>query len=97
MKDNPKLTIHFHPRFPNIYPTSFSGSSAEEFREQYRDAMEELSRYIPKPKTNSVNIIQFVYTLHASDKRTSRLHTGYLLFLNRSPIIFYRNRLLTVE
>ena len=26
MKKNPKLTIYFDPRFPNIYPTSFSGS-----------------------------------------------------------------------
>ena len=31
-KKNPKLTIYFDPRFPNIDPTSFSGSSEEEFR-----------------------------------------------------------------
>ena len=29
MKKNPKVTIYFDPRFPNIYPTSFSGSSAK--------------------------------------------------------------------
>ena len=29
MKNNPKLTIYFDPIFPNIYPTSLSGSSAE--------------------------------------------------------------------
>ena len=40
MKNNPKLTIYFYPRFTNIYITSFSGSSAEEFKEKYRDAME---------------------------------------------------------
>ena len=40
MKNNPKLTIYFDPRFPNINPTLFSGSSAEEFREQYQDSME---------------------------------------------------------
>ena len=40
MKNNPKLTIHFDPRFPNIFTTSLSGSSAKEFREKYRYAME---------------------------------------------------------
>ena len=40
MINKPKLTINFDPIFPNIYPTSFPGSSAEEFREQYRDGME---------------------------------------------------------
>ena len=35
IKNNPKLIIYFDPRFPNIDPMSFSGSSAEEFREQY--------------------------------------------------------------
>ena len=35
MIKNPKLTIYFDQRFPNIDPTSFPGSSAEEFREQY--------------------------------------------------------------
>ena len=36
MKNNPKLTIYFYPRSPNIYPTSFSGSPAEAFREKSR-------------------------------------------------------------
>ena len=40
MIKNPKMTIYFDPGFPNIDPTSFSGSSAEEFREQYQDSME---------------------------------------------------------
>ena len=47
MKNNPKLTVYFDPRFPNIDPTSLSGSSAEEFREKYRDLMEELPKYMP--------------------------------------------------
>ena len=29
MKNKPKLAIYFDPRFPNIYSTSLSGSSAE--------------------------------------------------------------------
>ena len=32
MTNNPKLTMYFDLRFPNIYPTSLSGISAEGFR-----------------------------------------------------------------
>ena len=35
IEKNPKIAIYFDPRFPNIYPTSFSWSSAEEFGEKY--------------------------------------------------------------
>ena len=45
--NNPKLIIYFDPRFPNINPTSFSRRLSEEFREQYRDEMEELPKYMP--------------------------------------------------
>ena len=35
MKNYLELTIYFDPILPNIYPTSFSGSLAQGFREQY--------------------------------------------------------------
>ena len=70
MKKNPKLKIYFDPRFPNIDPTSFSGSSTGEFREQYRDVMEELPKYILEPRGTSVTINILVHASHASDKKT---------------------------
>ena len=64
MKNNPKLTIYCDPRFPSIYHTSFSGSSAEAFREQYQYAMEQLSKYLPKPRGKSVTITKFFDESH---------------------------------
>ena len=55
-KNNPNLTMYLDPRFPNIDPTSFSGCSTEEFREQYRYAMEEIPKDMPEPRGNSVTI-----------------------------------------
>ena len=52
MEKNPKLTIHFDPRFPNIDTTSFSVSLAEELRKQHQDAMEESPKDIPEPIGN---------------------------------------------
>ena len=92
MKNKPKLTTYFDPRLPNIDPTSFSGSSVEEFREKYRYAMEQLPKDIPEPRGKSVSITAFVDASHASDKKTIRSHTGYMVFVNRSPIVFYSKR-----
>ena len=47
MKNNPKLKIYFDPRFLNIYSMSFSGSSAEVFREQNRNEIQEIPKDMP--------------------------------------------------
>ena len=70
MKNKPKLTIYFYPRFTNIYITSFSGSSAEEFKEKYRDAMEQLPKDMPEPRGKLFTINAFLDAPYASDKRT---------------------------
>ena len=59
--------------------------------------MEELPKDIPEPRGKSVTITESVDESHASDKKTIILHTGYLIVVNRSPIVFYRKRQSTVE
>ena len=44
---------------------------------------------MPEPRGKSVNITAFVDSSHASDKRTRRLHTGYVIFVNWDPIVIY--------
>ena len=51
--------------------------------------MEESPKSMPEPGGKSVNITAFVDASHASDKREKRLHTGYVTFVNRAPIISY--------
>lgn len=34
---------------------------------------------------------------HAANKKTGKLDTGYVVFVNRTPIIWYSNRQQTVE
>ena len=97
LKKNPKLTLYFDPGMPRIDPNIFNGSSAEEFREQYRDAREELPNGMPRPRGRFVIITAFVDASHASDKRTRRSHTGFIIFVNRAPIAFYSKRQATVE
>jgi hypothetical protein len=39
----------------------------------------------------------FVDASHAANKMTRRSHTGYVIFLNRAPIVWYSKRQQTVE
>ena len=39
----------------------------------------------------------FVDAYHASDNKTRQSHTGYIIFANRAPIIWYSKRQATVE
>ena len=40
LKKNPKLTLYFDPSPAVIYPTSFTGSTLEEFCDRYRGSKE---------------------------------------------------------
>ena len=44
-----------------------------------------------EPRGKSVNITTFVDASYASDKRTGKSHTGYVIFVKRAPIEFYSN------
>ena len=97
LKKNPKLTLYFDPSPAVIDPTSFTGSNAEEFHNQYRGAKKELPADAPKARGRSVEVTEFVDASHASDKNTRRSNTWYIVFVNRDPIIWYSKRQVTVQ
>jgi hypothetical protein len=96
LKHKPKLTLYFDPALPRIDPETFN-NNANEFQEQYRDAEEELPHKMPTPRERPVKITSFVDASHAANKVTRRSHTGFVIFLNRAPIIWYSKRQNTVE
>ena len=82
---------------PVIDATLFQGSSMDEFREQYRDAEEELPSRMPNPRGRAVITVAYVDASHAANKVTRRSHTGFIIFVNRAPIIWYSKRQNTVK
>ncbi|CAJ1955039.1 unnamed protein product [Cylindrotheca closterium] len=96
LDQHPKMTLYFDWRIPNA---DFSGvkSSYKEFRTLYRDAEEQLPSNMPKPRGRQVGSLAYVDALHAANKKTRRLHTGYAIFLNRAPIVWHSRRQNTVE
>lgn len=97
LKKKPKLTLYFDPVEPIIDETMFNGESKEAFLEHYRDAKEEMPSHIPKPRGRSVRTTAFVDSSHGGDRRTRKSITGYIIFVNRAPIIWYSKRQNTVE
>ena len=96
MKNNTKLTLYFDPRLPGIDYAAFS-SNANDFQEYYRNAKEELPPRMPPPRGRMVTTTAFVDSSHAANRVTRKSHTGYLLFVNRAPIVWYSKRTSTVE
>ncbi len=101
LKKKPKLTLYFDPQEPHIDPRWFEGDSEEILKEQYcRDAREQLpdATMMPQPLRMPVSIIAHVDASHNANKVTRRSHTaGFVIFLNRAPIIVYSKRQNTVE
>lgn len=97
LKANPKRTLCFLPARPNISDDGFDYNAAKEFKEFYVDAEEEIPTDAPEPRGEEVLMTAYVDASHASNKKTRRSHTGYLIFINCAPIIWYSKRQRTVE
>ena len=61
----------------------------EDFAEIYRDAEEPLPHRMPQPRGRSVTTTAYVDASHAANKMTRRFRTGFVIFMNRAPIIWY--------
>lgn len=97
LKKNPEPTLYFNPEMPFLPPDMFDGDESTRFQDQYRDAAEELPKHIPEPKGKPMHITCYVDASHAANKITRRLHAGYIIFVNRAPIICYSKRQNTIE
>ena len=52
---------------------------------------------MPKPRGGHVSITAFVDASFAQNKKTRKSHTGFIIFVNKAPIIWFRKRQSTVE
>ena len=97
LKKKPKLTLYFDPTEPQIDPNTFNGSTKEEFQDMYRGAKEQIPDHMPKPRGRGVSTTAFVDSSHAQDKKNRKSHTGFVIFINRAPVIWFSKRQTTVE
>jgi hypothetical protein len=96
LKRHPKLTLYLSPELPRMDYGEFR-TNREDFAEIYRDAEEQLPHRMPTPRGRGLTMTAFVDASHAANKMTRRSHSGYVIFLNRAPIVWYSKRQQTVE
>jgi hypothetical protein len=89
-----KSSIVFDPADPIVDPTDFIEQDWSEF---YGDVEEEMPPKMPEPLGSPVTISVFVDANHAGNVVTRRSHTGILIYLQNTPIIWHSRRQNTVE
>lgn len=94
LKHHSRSALIFDPSAPSFDESRFVQCDWSEY---YPGAHEPEPPRAPEPRGESVVTTCFVDADHAGCRETRRSHTGILLFLQRTPIIWYSKRQNTVE
>jgi hypothetical protein len=94
LQKHDKSSIIFDPTEPYHDPAYFIDQDWTEF---YGDVEEELPPKMPEPLGRPVTISTFVDANHAGNVVTRRSHTGILIYLQNTPVIWQSRRQNTVE
>ena len=86
--------IVFDPCYPTIDMTSFKECDWSSF---YGNVQEAIPPNAPEPRGKDVDLRMFVDSDHAGDKRTRRSRTGFIIFLNMAPIVWFSKKQATIE
>ena len=70
---------------------------AEHMKKLYPDAEDVLPPGMPKPLGKPIHVNVFVDADHAGNKVMRRSHTGIIIYINISPVLWYSKRQNTVE
>ena len=84
----------FDTTYPNIDMRDFKNCDWKEF---YGNATEAALPDAPLPLGKELDLRLYVDSDHADDKDTRRSRTGYFIFLNSAPIVWFSKRQPTVE
>ena len=94
LKKKHNTRMVFDPTYPDIDMTKFEECDWKPF---YDNVEEALPPNAPPPRGKTVDTRLFVDADHAGDRITHRSRTGFFIFLNGAPIVWYSKRQNTVE
>ena len=94
LKSHRKFRIMFDSGYPIFREGKFKSYEWEEF---YRNVQEDIPPNKPKERSKAISISMFVDASHGSDTKNRKSQTGLLIFVNKSPIMWYSKRQPTVE
>ena len=91
-KHNSRLILD--PTYPHIDHSQFKECNWREF---YGDVREAIPPNAPEPRGKDVDLRLFVDSDFAGNAVTRRSRTGYLVYLNMAPIVWYSKKQATLE
>jgi hypothetical protein len=86
--------VVFDPTYPVIDMSQFKECDWKAF---YGEAKEAIPPNAPQERGKEVDLRLFVDSDHAGDQSNRRSRTGFLVFLNNAPIIWFSKRQPTIE
>jgi hypothetical protein len=84
----------FDPTYAEIEMSSFKEC---DWREFYGNVSEPMPPNMPEPRGKEVEVRLYVDSDHAGDQLVRRSRTGYFVYLNSAPLIWFSKRQPTVE
>jgi hypothetical protein len=66
-------------------------------KSMYGDVKEIIPSYAPVPRGKEIDLRLFVDSDHAGEQFTRRSSTGFVIYLNMTPIVWFSKRQPTVE
>lgn len=94
LKIKHNVTAVFDPTHPEIDDSVFIRCNWEDM---YPDAKELIPPDAPKPQGKDVDLRLFVDSDHAGDSVNRRSRTGYMIYMNSAPTVFYCKKQNRVE
>ncbi len=85
-----RSTMVFDDTLPSVTNVHFQDSA--DWSDFYGEAQEKVPLNAPVPRGNPVNMYCFCDSDHAGDRLTRRSQSGIIIFLNRSPVIWYSKK-----
>jgi hypothetical protein len=95
LKGHVNSTIVFDDLTPDIDHSRFEQN--RDWKDFYDGAEDELPPRMPVPRGNGVDTTCFHDSSHANNVVTRRSQTGFIIFVNNAPIVWYSKRQNTVE
>jgi hypothetical protein len=95
LKDHRDFVIALDPTYPEIDYRAFNDGA--DWKSFYGDVKEPLPPNAPEEKGCELVVRLFVDSDHAGDKLIRRSRTGYLVYCNNAPILWFSKRQGTVE
>jgi hypothetical protein len=94
------LALHHNSRVvsDHTYPSDDMGAFIKtDWNSMYGDVKEMIPPDAPAPRGKEVDLRLFVDSDHAGEKFTRRSRTGYVIYLNMAPIVWFSKHQPTVE